>query len=199
MALGEPELEQVIRQELSDGEKLLWAGRPDPAQAARKYIAITVFGCVWTLFISVFLVITQKMLHQATGSGGGAGVDQMFRLVFTLGPGLFLLVGLGMIASPAWGYARARRTIYAVTSQRLMIVTTGNTRSVVTFDERDLHQIHRTERADGTGSIVFALESYRDSNGQTATRAHGFWGIPHVKHVEMLIRQNILREKSGSV
>jgi hypothetical protein len=45
---------------------------------------------------------------------------------------------------------------------------------------------------------VFALERYRDSNGQTATRAHGFWGIPNVKHVEMLIRQNILKEKSGT-
>jgi hypothetical protein len=111
-----------------------------------------------------------------------------FDMIFLLFPGLFILIGLAMLASPLWVYLHAMRTSYAVTNKRILIVQAGRSRTVQSYSQGDIGDIVRTEGPDKSGDLTFAQKEYRDSDGDRRTTLIQFVGIPEVRSVENLVR-----------
>lgn len=163
---------QNLQREMEPGERLLWDGRPDPVRMMIPAVPMFLFGLFWTAGTGSFYF------------RGPTTTDW----VFALFPIPFILVGLGMLASPLGAYLKGRRTYYAITDRQVLILTEGRTRKVQSFRERDITNIVRTERADGSGNLTFSQRQTRDSEGHTSTEDVALIGIPDVREVERVLR-----------
>lgn len=172
------EQQAVVQSELRDGERLLWADRPDPQRALKQAFVIWIFAIPWTAFAVFWIVMA------ATMSSGAPGPGSFFALF-----GLpFLLIGFVMLASPWWAQAKAKRTTYAITDQRVLIIETGKTRKVESYSADDLGNISRVERPDRSGDLTFAQKSYRDSDNDRRSTDIKFVGVREVRQVENILR-----------
>jgi hypothetical protein len=172
-----PELAERVAAELAPGEELVWVGQPRLDLAVRPAYFLVPFGIVFTGFALVWIVVS-------------------FLLTFgLLAPcGLpFVAVGVGLIASPAWLRALARRTVYALTGRRAIVSQPswfGRVR-VQSFTAAGLGQMSRTERPDGSGDLVFQVRVAGFGEDARAER-QGFLAIDHVREVEDLVRKTLL-------
>ena len=76
------------------------------------------------------------------------------------------------------------RTVYVATDQRLMILNGLIGGTAQSFEPEEIGRINRTERSDGSGSLVFRRQRYRDSEGDLQTKKFGFFAIPEVREAE---------------
>jgi hypothetical protein len=128
--------------------------------------------------------------------------------VFSLLIILFPLIGVSLMLTPLWVALAARRTLYAVTSRRALILKTGflGGLKVRSFDAKDLEQIDKYERPDGSGSLMFSSELYTTTSTASSgysgtvsnvrTRRVGFDDVPDVAAAEQAIRQLVSRPSS---
>ena len=140
--------ESVLTGELASGERLLWSGRPRGGVRLRPQDALLIpFSLVWGGFAIFWVIMAFTMTAKA---------PQPIRTVFPLFGVPFVLVGLYMILGRFFVDARARsRTIYGVTSERILIVggfRSARTRSLAL---RSISEIAMKEHKDGTGTITF--------------------------------------------
>jgi hypothetical protein len=171
----------LVEAELDKGERITWIGRPIAGRMARSAIPMVVLGVPFTAFAVFWMAM-------ASGIAGVAGSG--VRLFFVLWGIPFVLVGLGMLASPFWMYRKALGTVYAITDRRALIIERGITgRSVVrTFDPAGLGTLSRVQDADGSGSLVFRRE-FRPAGRRGRFVEIGFLAVPDVREVEDRIRQ----------
>src|SRR6266576_2995162 len=123
---GDPQL--LAQSELQSGESLCWTGTADPGRAALGAIPAAFFGIPFAGF--AFFWISQA--YRAT-SAMSKSTNNSFAHGFQVFPifGLpFLLVGLGIVLAPLWAFLKGGSTVYAITNQRIMILTCGSTRLV---------------------------------------------------------------------
>lgn len=175
-------LQMKTQNELEPGERLLWSGQPDPKRLSKKAILISLFGIPWTAF-AIFWVVAAagfKLPDFSSLSGG-------FQSVFPLFGIPFVLIGLGMFAAPYWVYRSAKRTVYAITNRRALVISFGRAKSVQSYFEQDVCDISRVERADGSGNIIFRTEETTDRKGNSRLNQIGFFGIPEVRRVERVL------------
>lgn len=112
-----PELKELVENELSSGEKLLWCGQPD----ADKFISsIVPSSVVWLSGLFLFCV---GVMGQA-GDRQGAVLPGLI--------GLLVMVAFIGVLEIIFVPLRARQTVYAFTDQRAFILTI---RSRFTHDE----------------------------------------------------------------
>ncbi len=191
--------------ELSPGETLLWAGQPSPGRMARQGIVPMLFGIPFTAFALFWTAMAGGFAFLFNGvarSAGGSGAFAAPFLLFPLFGLIFVAVGLGLLLSPLWLSLGAKRTLYAVTSQRVIVWTGGVFGSVTvrSLSPVQLGDRARTEAGDGSGDLIFpraaTLSTYQDTdstNGFSRTRTRvtqfGFYGVPQVKQVDDLLRQ----------
>jgi hypothetical protein len=183
------EAESVARQEVGPNETVLWAGKPDPKRMALRSWPLTCFAIPWTAFAIFWVVAASGMIFGGSSPSNAPGIFALFPLF-----GLpFVLIGFGMLLAPLWANLRAKKTVYAATERRLLIITEGRTRNVQSFDASDIKDVERRERPDGSGDIVFARRtSYSrdsDGHGRQSTTEIGFFGVPNVRDVERWVRQ----------
>jgi len=181
------DLDAIARNELEPGESLLWSGSPDPRRSMLTSLPVLLFAIPWTAFAIFWVATAAGMTSNVRGSGGGSGFFPLFGIPF-------ILIGLAMLSGPFWAYRKAQKTVYAVSNKRAIIITGGLTRNVQSFYPRSLGAIERSEKADGSGNIIFARRTNSNYNSnsnqsQTSTTSIGFFGIPDVRTVERLIRQ----------
>lgn len=182
----------AVEAELAPGEQLLWIGVGDPKRHARRAWPVFAFGLFFTAFSGfmgvLFLVSPSKSsVDQPQSSNGLAPL-----LIFA-----FILVGMGIMTIPTFLKASARRTVYAVTNRRVLLVVLprtqlGNSR-VTSVTPKALKTIECTQRADGSGDIILWWSlpySSRDEYPQ------GLIGINRVREVHALIQQTLLSPKS---
>ena len=100
-----------------------------------------------------------------------------------------------MLGSPLWQYWRGRKTIYAVTNERLLIITGGILSSVKSYTPADIDDIERKESPDGSGTIIFARKKRSGGKGGSYTVKIGFFGVPDVRKVERYIIELTKRER----
>lgn len=182
-----PDAEDRLLAEVGPNEKVVWSGQPRISRFVLATIPIFIFGLIATSF-SVFWVV---MAFLGTRQGG-------FSLIFPLFGLPFVLIGVGMLSAPLWAASKARRIVYALTDRRLILieptVLPGGSR-VVSLRGGEIGPIERHERADGSGSLVFGRPIVFDqAQGSAAVVARHMVGIPHVREVESLIRQTLLKE-----
>lgn len=134
--------EQSIRQELGPSEQLLWCGQPRRGLVLRPADAFLVpFSILWGGIAIVFEV---------------AAIASRVDLFFALWGVPFVLVGLHMMVGRFWVDARQRAaTVYAITSERIMIISGLLSRSVRSLSIETLSDVTLTERASGAGQITF--------------------------------------------
>lgn len=139
-----------MQERMRPGEHLLWAGRPDPALRVGDFGGL-LFAVVWTAF-SVFW-------ESQVISMDGPLIMRLWGLPF-IALGLWMLVG-----RPIQATRRRRRTIYAVTDQRVIeaIGTTKFTEATLTTS------LDATRSRDGR-RVTVTLGQHRVANSNR-TRA----------------------------
>jgi hypothetical protein len=171
-------VQQRIQSELQSGEVVRWSGQPDPREAAKGAYAILLFAIPWTAF-ALFWIAGASGFRWPDFHRGPQALFPLFGLPF-------VAVGVGMLLSPVWARRQARRTYYVVTDRRAVIFTDGPTATVRSFGSRELQNLERIQKPDGSGSIYFG--GYVPPAGhRRLPQRLGFLGIRDVRAVEGLL------------
>ena len=101
----------------------------------------------------------------------------------------FLIVGLGFLLTPFWIWRAAKNTVYLVTDKRAISFEGGWSTTIKSYLPNQLQTIYRKERADGTGDVIFAIERWKDSDGDKQTKEVGFIGIRNPQEVEKMLKK----------
>jgi hypothetical protein len=137
MLVGSPEWE-VSRHVRAD-ERLLWSGRPRRGIYLTRYDYFFIpFSVVWSGFVA-FMLVAVLNSHDP---GPGLIVLPLFLVV-----GLYMTIGRFVVE-----WILLRKTLYAITSQRALIIRGDSVRSI---NLRALDEISYKRRKDGSGSITF--------------------------------------------
>lgn len=179
---------QRVGQELR-GERLLWAGAPNPRAAFRGAALLWFFAIPWMAFTLFWeaAVVRSWYFQLPNGKGGPAG----FGLVLWGLP--FVLVGLVMMSVPYIAWRRTSRTVHIMTDKRLLTLTEDRSRTVQSLNLRAITATSRTEKKDGSGNLTISLAPYLDSEGDRTRHQEVFYGIPKIRTVENLLRDAMER------
>lgn len=178
------EAEQIATRTLDPGERLLWSGSPSPNRSATQVLPAAFFGIPFAGFAAFWMYTAYHMTSRGAHMPGGWALFPLFGTPF-------LLIGLGVILSPLWAYLGAQRTVYAVTDQRALIISSAGARGVQSFSHDDIGDLSMVERSDGSGDLFFANRSVVTQRGVTSLQRVGFVGIPEVRTVEQLLRGHL--------
>jgi len=131
-----------IEQELGSGEKLLWSGQPRTGlrlRASDAYaIPFTMLWCGFTIFWETLVI-----------RGGAPFFMLLWGVPFVL-LCIYMVIGRFFVDAIIRG-----KTFYAVTSERIIIVTGLFSKGVRSLNLRTLPEIWLNERRDGSGTITF--------------------------------------------
>jgi hypothetical protein len=178
------ELQQKLRDELKVNEKTIWTGQPDPNEIMKQGFKLYYFFIPWTLF-ALFWIYGASGFKMPTFNFQN-GFDA-FGTLFPLFGLPFVMVGFWGLTSPVWVKRRAENTVYAITNQRLLLLMFGKNTKIESYYPKDVNQLERNEKPDGSGDLLFATKQYRDSDGDARTKSDGFYAVADVKNVERLV------------
>lgn len=172
----------LVEAELRPGEGIRWLAQPIPARLAATMLPVVLFAIPWTAF-AVFWV------WGAAQAGACATSPSLEARLFPLFGVPFILIGLGMFASPLWVMRAARRIVYVVTDGRAIVLRGGLAGGVSarSFEPEKLGDLRRDQRADGSGSLVFGQDIVTGRNGRRAVD-YGFLAVPNVREAEEFVR-----------
>lgn len=176
-------LRRLIDDELQEGETLWWTGQPIGKRAAWRALPGVLFAIPWTGF-AVYWVIGASGF-QWPGFPNGFNYFSLFGM-------LFVLIGLYVLGSPIWAMRKAKRTAYALTDRRVIIVESGRSTRVRSYRRHQITELSRKQRVDGSGDVILAHKTRTDSEGDKFTTDVGFLDIPDVKAVEVMVRDMML-------
>jgi len=176
----------IAQQELLPGERLVWAGRPDPAALARTRWPTAAVGVILTLCALVWL----RVVFQLPFSVAGGALLASALIVPAIGV-VMLGIGLAMLASPVWYARKAKSMTYGVTDARIMII---GPRGVQSFEPGDIQQLDRTDWYDGRGDLIFRDEHVNsvlpmNTFDVIVNRKIGFFGVSDVRAAEDAVRR----------
>ncbi|MDX2200053.1 MAG: hypothetical protein SF069_13915 [Phycisphaerae bacterium] len=157
--------------------------QPIPGRMARMTLPIVLFAIPWTAFAVFWTAAAGWGTSKAETGAGFFGFFPLFGVPF-------ILIGLGMLASPFWARRNARRSAYVLTDRRAILIAAGWSGSVTvrSFGPDRLTDLRRRQHADGSGDLVFAEDVHRDSEGARHSADVGFLAIREVKAVEGMVR-----------
>jgi hypothetical protein len=168
-------MQRFLSPKLSASEALVVAWQPDSTEYQRNQGAIRALG--------LFLCVLSVGLYLASGSTPSTPIDllktsgEFTRTVVCVA---FLLAGLYLscisILSKSW----ARRTLYAFTNQRAILVGARGFSAGCTFEafaRDDLLKAKVLRRPDGRIDIVLRVHKFKDEDGDPASEDVGFFNI----------------------
>ena len=174
--------------ELQSGESLYWTGTADPRRVALSALPASIFGIPFAGF-ALFWITQAYHATSAMLKSSNNAFTNGFKLFPIFGLP-FLLVGLGIILAPLWAFLKGANTVYAVTNQRVMIITGGGNRSVKSYTPADIVSVEHRERPDGSGDIAIVTNAViRSSNNFTSQVKVALCGVPNVKQVVQQVMQ----------
>ena len=167
--------------ELQSGESLYWTGTADPGRAALSALPAAVFGIPFAGFALFWITqayrATSHISHNSNNSfASGFSVFPLFGVPF-------LLIGLGIVLAPLWAYLKGSSTVYAVTNQRVMIITGNGSRTVKSLTPADIVGVDYRERPDGSGDIAIQTNAIMRTNNSMSQLKVALVGVPNVKEV----------------
>jgi hypothetical protein len=186
-------LARPLQAELADGESIRLAVQPLAFRRGRSSaLGALFFMAIWTGAL-MFIMGVGSLNEGPFSLGPMEGVAAALHLrpdalatQVLLYPGV--LFGFAcMLIFPLlfWGYGsrRARQTVYVVTDRRALVLEDGKVRS---FGPTQLRRLEVLAKRDGSGSIHFGTELFRDSEG--LPKQAGFFDIPDVRQTERVLR-----------
>ena len=181
-------LAQNFQPDLFRDEKVAWAGQPDPRfHFTGGDIFLVPFSLLWGGFA----------IFWEAGVLGLLGGDPA--------PGFFLIWGIPFVLVGQyfiWGRFlykayKNRRTFYALTNQRVLILTTLRSRRLQTIFLNQLPTLNKTVQRDGMGTLEFGLSpawagAYANSGmelfaGRYGAMVPAFYDVPDVERVYQLV------------
>jgi hypothetical protein len=132
---------------LDRGERVLWSGQPRQGLMLRGADALAIpFSLFWGGFICFF---EWNAIHTNADPS-----MMIFGIPFVLAA-IYLMVGRFFVDAAA-----RRRTFYALTNERILIVSGSWNRNVKSLSLRTLDQVDLSSRASGDGTISFGRSMY---------------------------------------
>jgi len=186
------DLRARLRDLIPGEETVLWAGQPDFSRAFRQGVTTSVFSL---LILGIFVGVSGGFVGRWPGAESPRrhfdddGLSVVFRTVDRIIPVLF---GGFALAAPHLAVRSARRTLYAVTPLRLLIVQLGRSPAVQSFLVSELPFLECREQKGGTGDLIFSKREESDSEGGVRVVEIGFLGVREIRTAESVIRS--LRE-----
>ena len=174
------QLNDTIDRELEHDEKVMFVETPQPRFFTATSTGAFLFAIPWTLFA----------LFWIAGASGSKVPD--FKNGFDLFPlfGIpFVLIGFAMLSSPIWAYRNASKTAYVITDRRAISIVGGYRTTIRSYFPKDLGDLYRTERSDGSGDVIIGLKTQRDSDGDHQRTPYGFLGVENAKATEDRLRK----------
>ena len=177
---------------LDPSERVLWSGQPKQGLRLQASDAMMIpFSLMWGGF-AIFWEASALGLVAAHRNFPPSDPGQIVSWIFPLWCVPFVVVGLYMIFGRFFYDAALRRkTWYAVTDQRLIILKSLFSSSVTSFDYGQLSGLNLTERGDRSGDITFGAPlMVGDYNTRTNRRTivPGFYLLPDARRIYDLIR-----------
>jgi hypothetical protein len=157
---------RILDYELSEDERLLWSGRPDALHLDAGHIIAFITGLPWT-FMGLFGLY--NLLPQLS-------FYPWLVIITTILILLYLVPGIMLIDVPFRAYRRAKRSIYAITDRRILLITAGKNRSVKSYRKEYVGNIERIERKGERGDLIFG-----------ASKDIKFTNVANVRYVEQLL------------
>ncbi|MFC3380285.1 hypothetical protein ACFOLJ_31225 [Rugamonas sp. CCM 8940] len=99
----------------------------------------------------------------------------------------FLLGGVLGLRSPSRLEEEARFVVYAITSERVILLGGGDPETISSYVPAQLQQIERSEHAGGWGDLILETEYVHDGDEGYTTKRHGMLAIARVRRVHGLI------------
>ena len=164
-----------IESELQQGEKVLWAGRPDSQKMGRK--ALPKFVISMTIFVAVIVYVAFFKLPQFP--------QLPFLPWIVLGSGMLLVAGIcALVFFGLRFYARILdQTAYVVTDRRALIVEGNPSRAIRSIGPELMGNLSLVEYPDGTGDLILERRAEHTT--------YLFHAIKEARAVDALIRQMI--------
>lgn len=172
--------QQRAQSELQPGESLYWTGTADPRRAAFAALPASLFGIPFAGFALFWINGAYRGTQHLAKSGDSFSHAFSFFPLFGIP---FLLIGLGVILAPLWVYLKGLSTVYAVTNQRVMVITGGNSRSVKSCTPTDIVSVDHRERPDGSGDVLIRTTAQTRTNNSVSQVTLGLFGVSNVKEV----------------
>ena len=145
-----PALEQLVGDELTQNETLLWLDQPIPKLFTKKTTSGFLFGIPWTAF-SVFWMF---------GALQGSIWFGLFGLPF-------VLIGLGMLSSPWWSKRNVQYTVYVITDKRaITFEKVWRSKKIISYGSAQLQNLQREQGNDGSGTLILQQNIVRDDNDE---------------------------------
>ncbi len=176
----------MIERELDSDEKLLWADVPEARRMMIPAIPIVLFGLGWNAFIINFIYMWNNGQQNVQGPGGLFGMQGILGNMFFIP---FIAVGIGTLVAPIWMYRSAKNTAYGISDRRVLIVTQSWSRKVQSFCPKDVSEIQRIERNDGSGDLILGRQITTQSESTPNFGMFRLAGIKNVRTVEKLLRE----------
>jgi hypothetical protein len=192
-----------IQPELLAGESLLWSGQPLKKVVFHQR---DLFAIPFSLLWGGFAIFWE---WGVTGHFGGSKNPHA-------APGFFVLWGIpfvvmgqyliwGRFIYTAW---RKGRTYYAVTSKRVIVISSGFSRKLIDGSLRTIESLSLSMRSDGIGTIEFGNPTMTSPNWGFVQRTRNnqmdidlgslaFFDIPDARAVYQIIQSQ--REKAAAL
>lgn len=187
-----PELAAALSRELDPGETVRWSDRPDPRSAARHALKPALFaGFVFVMFATLVLgaaVSIWRDFHSLEIPPNGRPPTLTSVYMSTAVGVLLLAVAAWSFLGPSRAAAAARRTIYALTPTRVVVLRLlrgGQTRIEAIEPGHPLH-IHRTSGPDGRGDVLLYPPAVRTNMDRGSMVLQG---VADARNVERMIRE----------
>jgi hypothetical protein len=180
-------LHDRVDQELESGERVLWMDMPIPIYFTPAGLGYFLFSIAFTAFAILWIVLCVFVIPQ--------GEDGPPSLGFTLFSTPFILAGLVMLTSPLRAYRRALRTMYVITDRRAITFSGGFSSTIRSYPPSKLQNVHRREKKNGSGDVLFAEHTWTDSDGDRQNEELGFLRIRHPREVQKMLK--ILAEQAA--
>lgn len=183
----------VVQRELQSGERLIWSGAPGRGLRLRSSDALMIpFSLLWGGFAIFWEYSALFGLN-----GEGRPSRSPAPLLMQLWGIPFVAVGLYLIAGRFFADAHQRaRTLYAVTDQRILIITQWFGKRVRSLPLRTLLDMTLAEKPDGSGTITFGASTFGAGpfaagpfgTNRRGERAPAFEFVERVRNVHDLIQ-----------
>jgi hypothetical protein len=182
-------LAQTFQPDLFKDEKVVWAGQPD---ARFHFSSGDVFLVPFSLLWGGFALFWEAGVLGLGGDGAAPTLFVLWGIPFVV-MGQYLIWGRFLYKA-----YKNRRTFYALTNQRVLILSTTRSRQLQTLFLNQLPTINKVARGDGSGILEFGLSpnwaagAYANSGidffgGRSGPAPPAFYDIPDVEGVYQLV------------
>lgn len=188
----ESAVDPTVLREIQEDEHLLWWGCPDPRRSGSRNGTRALEWSVWLPACAAPALVLLAIAFYFFPPGLFKG--PRFIALLLVVAAMAILTSLPKKFRRYRAALRARqklgRTIYAVTDQRVLVLTRARQQGVSSFSfmKEDISHIMRFERPDGWGDLVFGPpHPAQQGNAQHAPPPPRLVGIPDVRQVEWLM------------